>query len=220
MPKDSISFRVPTILWDAFKEQTNRVFISRAPFLDHMVNVELKKLREDLGGLKLSTRAKRYISGELKRNDCTSVNIEMRPETARALRDATAEHNLVRDAFMCRLILFLRSTKAFQKMLEIPRYAEERGLEGMPSSPLLAIEAVFDDPLFYVRHRLLSECGEGVYLVGLPPYLDWAACYLPDERVPTTGAFKKEKRATEKMLAMLEMGGKTSSTPKTSRSKK
>jgi hypothetical protein len=51
MPKTSISFRVPPKLWSDFKEQTDRLFLSRAPFLDHMVANELPHLQEDLKGV-------------------------------------------------------------------------------------------------------------------------------------------------------------------------
>jgi hypothetical protein len=67
-----------------------------------------------------------------------SVKIEVRPETAEALREATKAHNLVRDAFMPRLLIFLRSTDAFLKYLDVPRIATSRGtnayLEEMPAS--------------------------------------------------------------------------------------
>lgn len=209
MPKTSISFRVPPKLWSDFKEQTDRLFLSRAPFLDHMVANELPHLRADLKGVRLSSRTKRYIAGELKRNEPVSVNIEVRPSTAEALRDAIEEHNLVRDAFMCRLIIFLRCTKELRKFLELPSYATDRGLPGgleeMPISPLEAMEAVRDDPLFYIRAHIEHFESAGVYSVLLPKALDWAACHLPDERVRNTGAFKKAEREAEKLSALFDL---------------
>ena len=209
MPKTSISFRVPPKLWSDFKEQTDRLFLSRAPFLDHMVANELPHLREDLKGVKLSARTKRYIAGELKRKEPVSVNIEVRPSTAEALRDAIEGHNLVRDAFMCRLIIFLRCTKELRRLLELPSYASDRGLPGgleeMPISPLEAMEAVRDDPLFYIRAHIEHYEGAGVYSVLLPRSLDWAACYLPGERVRNTGAFKKAAREAEKLQALFDL---------------
>lgn len=209
MPKSSISFRVPPVLWKSFKEQTDRLFISRAPFLDHMVANELPHLRRDLKGIEFSSRTKRYIAGELKRQGPVSVNIEVRPSTAEALRDAIDTHNLVRDAFMCRLIIFLRCTKQLRTILQLPAYATDRGLRGgleeMPISPLEAMEAVRDDPLFYIRAHVEHLEGAGVYSVLLPKVLDWAACHLPDERVRNTGAFKKAAREQEKFRALLDL---------------
>lgn len=226
MPKTAISFRVPDRLWEAFKTQTDNLFIARAPFLNHMVKQELPHLREDLAGLRLSTRAKRHISGELKRLGAKSRNIEVEPETAEALRAVVAEHNIVRDAFMCRLIIFLRSTNALLKYLELPHYATDRGipsmLEEMPSSPLGAMEAVRDDPLFYIRNHLhhVHECG--VYRVQLPREVSWAACYLEDEFVEGTRAFRKQKKLTDAAFALLDLpaGRSASPTRKTSRSSK
>lgn len=223
MPKAAISFNAPPKLWAAFKKQTDELFLSRAPFLDYMVASELPHLRAELDGLKLSLRAKRHIAGAMKRTGPVSVNIEVRPETASALREATQAHNLVRDAVMARLLLFLRSTDAFLKYLEVPRLASSRGtdafLEEMPSSPLKAMEAVRDDPLFYVRHHVEFAWEKGIYRVPLPRQLDWAACYLADEDIPGTAAFRRQQRETDQMLAMLDdIPPKT--TAKSSRSKK
>ena len=207
MTKTAISFKVPPRLWKSFKEQTDSLFISRAPFLSYMVKGELRHLTEELAGLRLSTAAKRYISGELKRQEPVSVNIEVEPETADALRAATKAHNLVRDAFMCRLIIFLRSNDAFLDWLELPRLAANiRGggsLQDMPASPLRAMEAVRDDPLYYVRNRVEDIHGCGIYRVPLMLGVDWAACYLEDDVVPKTRAFKRRKKELDEALGFL-----------------
>jgi len=155
----------------------------------------------------------------MKRTGPVSVNIEVRPETAEALREATQAHNLVRDAFMARLLLFLRSTDAFLKYLEIPRIASSRGtdayLEEMPSSPLKAMEAVRADPLFYVRHHVEYVWETGIYRLTLPRQIDWAACYLADEDIPGTAAYRRQQKLSNELLAMLD-----DIPTKTSRSKK
>lgn len=209
MPKTSISFRVPPSLWGAFKQQTDRLFLTRAQFLDHMIGIELPHLRNELEGIKLPSRTKRYISGRLKYQSPVSVNIEVRAETADALRDAVDAHNIVRDAFMCRLVIFLRCTKGLRDLLDIPDsigdQASPSGLQSMPTSPLLAMEAVRDDPLFYVREHLLHTHGQGIYMVDLPKELDWAACHLPGERVPGTGAFNKATAQSKKLQKLLDL---------------
>lgn len=217
MPQPAISFRVPDKLWDAFKVQTDSLFISRAPFLNYMVKRELVHLREDLAGVTLSMRAKRHISGRLKSLGARSRNIEVDADTADALRAAMAEHNLVRDAFMCRLIIFLRSTDTLLKYLDLPRYATDRGissmLEEMPASPLRAMEAVRDDPLFYIRSHLHHVHGCGVYRVQLPHEHNWAACYLEDEYVDGTRAFRKQQKGIEKAFALLDLPDAAGSLP-------
>jgi hypothetical protein len=207
MSKTSISFNIPPKLWESFKSQADNLFLSRAPFLDYMLSNELPHLRAELDGLRLSTRAKRHIAGAMKRMGPTSVNIDVRTETAAALRDAMDAHNLVRDAFMSRLIIFLRSTDAFLRYLDVPLVAHGRNmgisLDEMPASPMRAMEAVRDDPLFYVRAHVehVHECG--IYRVSLPRDLDWAACYLPDEAIPGTAAHRKQLKLSNELLAML-----------------
>lgn len=206
MPKTAISFKVPTQLWEAFKAQTDSLFLSRAPFLDYVVQRELVNLEVELEGLQQSTRAKRYIAGILKRQDLTSVNIEVQPATAEALREATTDHNIGRDAFMSRLIIFLRSTDALLRYLEVPLTVQRRGLgsslEDMPTSPLGAMAAVRDDPLFYVRAHVEDIYGCGIYRAPLPPSADWAACYLPDELVPNTPANRRRLKEEAEFLAI------------------
>lgn len=207
MPKTAISFNVPPKLWKAFKTQTDSLFLSYAPFLDYMVGRELRELRAELSGLKLSLRAKRHIAGAMKRTAPVSVNINVRTETAEALREATHEHNLVRDAFMSRLVIFLRSTDGFLKLLELPLVATSKGtnayLEEMPSSPLRAMEAVRDDPLFYIRHHVEAFYETGIYRLRLPRSIDWAACYLPDEDIPGTAAHRRQQKEHDALLALL-----------------
>lgn len=207
MPKTTISFNVPPTLWDSFKTQADSLFLTQARFLDYMVSRELPHLRAELKDLKQSTRAKRYVAGKMKQQGPTSVNIEVKPATAEALREAMDAHNVVRDAFMSRLIIFLRSTDALLDYLDVPRTVHGRRssslLEDMPSSPMRAMEAVRDDPLFYVRAHVEEVHGCGIYRVPLPSSADWSVCYLPDEQVPNTPANRRRLREEAEFLALL-----------------
>ena len=70
----------------------------------------------------------------------------------------------------------------------------------MPSSPMQAMEAVRDDPLFYLRTRVESDGGSGLYLFPLPTKLHGFSCYLDDEDVPNTVANKKKTAEVESWL--------------------
>lgn len=207
MTKSSISFRVPEKLWGNFKTQTNALFLARAPFLDHVLHREIPHLCADLKGLKQSARARREISKTLKRTGLVSVNIEARPATIEALTQALAEHNVLRDAFMTRLILFLRSSDHFLGHLEVPKFLTKKAgkvfLEEMPTSPLKAMEAVRDDPLFYVRSHLEERGVGGIYRVDLGPEFLFATCYVEDELIEGTAANKKSHRDFEETMALL-----------------
>ncbi|WBY01548.1 hypothetical protein PE066_19110 [Ramlibacter tataouinensis] len=202
--RSPISFNVPERLWQAFHDQTDGLFLARSRFLDHILARELPHVREDLQGWRMSTRAKRLVAGEFKRLDSRSVNIELRLATAQDLRDTLVQHNLVRDAFFTRVILLLRSTDRLLDLLEVPRYASDRLsggiLEDMPASPLLAMEAVRDDPLYYVRHFVRERHGVGLYQLQLP-FL-WASCYLDDEVVPGTAAAKRANRIWDEIAGV------------------
>lgn len=195
MSKVSISFSVPPKRWDAFKQRAHALFLNLGPFLDHMLSVELPHVQADLKGLRLSLRARRYISGAMKKQVPLSpnVNFEVRQETADLLRTVVKEHNLVRDAFFCRLLVFLASSDKLLNYLEVPLYATDRGLRGlleeMPASPLKAMETIRDSPLFYVREHVQNIHGCGLYRVALPfPELH---CYIEDDFVPGTRANRR-----------------------------
>lgn len=212
MVKKKISFRVPPGLWERFSRQATELFLNRAPFLDHMIRRELPELQKELGERRLSNAAKRYISGQLKRQGAKSVNIEVDERTANALNEAVRQSNLVRDAFLCRLLIFLRSTDALLELLNVPRQVRSTihyqgggiELEEMPTSPMGAMEAVRDDPLYYLRSYIEQNGASGLYLVQLPKKLDWAACFIEDKDVPGTRAFKLEERATAELYEIFE----------------
>lgn len=196
MPKASFSVR-PS-LWEAFSLQASALFLNRGPFLAHVLSRELPHLHEDLQGLSLSRKARRYVAGMVGREVPLqpNVNIEVTAETVQLMRALVDEHNLVRDAFFCRLLVLLRGSDKLLKHLDIPRYATDYGtnvmLEEMPSSPLKAMEAVRDDPLYYMREHVKQVHGEGLYRVLLPfPSLH---CYVDDEHVEGTGAYKERAR--------------------------
>lgn len=198
----ALSFTVPSTLWSGFQIQTTELFLARAPFLDHVIARELPHLRADLTGYRMSSAAKRHIGGERKKADAVSINLELRTTTAEELRAAVAHHNILRDAFLSRLLIFLRSTSGLLNYIEVPRVVSERstwgGLEGMPTSPLLAMEAVRDDPLFYLRNYVQARHGVGLYVLDLP--VIWACCYLEDSVVPGTRAFRTERRLLDQIL--------------------
>jgi len=208
MSKVTVSFKVPPKLWENFRQQSDDLFLSRAPFLNYMLRQELSRLEEELRGLRQSLRAKRHISGRLKVTGPTPVSIEVDGEVAATLRRVVKQHNMVRDAFICRLLVFLRSTDTLLTWLEVPKAAlggrRSGGLADMPTSPLRAMEAVRDDPMYYVRNHVEDVQGCGIYRVALPPGAEWASCYLPDDEVPTTGAFRRRQKDLNLMLSLLE----------------
>ena len=113
-------------------------------------------------------------------------------------RFSEALANIVRDVFINRVIMMLRSSDALPRYLGLP--LEATGLafrvsvDPMPTSPMKAIEAVNGDPLFYLRVAAEERHEKGPYLIDLPPKLDGFACYLDETQVPGTEADRKSTR--------------------------
>ncbi|KJS04731.1 MAG: hypothetical protein VR73_13800 [Gammaproteobacteria bacterium BRH_c0] len=201
------SFMIPAVLWERFSEQAKSLCLSIAPFLDHVISHELEHVSADLKGLRNNNTAKRVIGGELKRVGSKSVNIAIEPSTIERLNAVIEEHNIARNALISRILLFLRCPDVLCNILEIPEEVEVRylhlQLEGMPTAPMSAMRAVYQDPFFYLRHYVQANWGEGLYRVELPAQLNFAACYLSDEDNPRTAQFKKKQKLNKEMMALI-----------------
>ena len=203
MSLTKITAKIHKPMWDAFKKQTEGLFLKRDAFFDYIINTETRYLAQELAGKQQSFKANRYIAGMLKKADAHQVSISVKRETSVALQKVVDETNMVRDAFINRLIMLLRGSKWLLNHLDVPKELDMRhfsGAELMPSSPMQAMEAVRDDPLFYLRTRLESDGGSGLYLFPLPTKLHGFSCYLDDEDVPNTIANKKKTAEVESWL--------------------
>lgn len=194
-----------------FDRQLSDAFLRRDAFLDRVISQEIPHLREDLNGKRLSDEANKYISRSLKglggRNTppLRQVSIAVRHETAEGLRAVVEEHNLVRDAFLNRLIALLRASDKLLEALELPKRisrGRSDGTEDMPTSPLRAIEETIWDPFHYLRAACQVRYGHGLHLLEFP--VDGFNCYMGDEHVPGTRAYTDRKEADEFLLKELE----------------
>lgn len=187
-----------------FGKQIDSLFIKRDAFLNSMIQEEVRHLASDLEGKKLSVRAKRYIAGELKKLGTVQVNIVVDKTTADQLNAIVEKTNIVRDAFINRLIMFLRSSSPLLSYLELPEFitgsAFESYVEPMPTSPMKAMEAVHSDPLFYLRVAAEERHNTGLYLIDLTPKLAGFACHLDDSQVPGTKAHADLEQESKAML--------------------
>lgn len=195
-----------------FDRQLSDALLRRDAFLDRMIWQEVPHLREDLGGKRLSNEANRHISHSLKAlggkkaPPLRQVSIAVRHETAEALRAVVEEHNLVRDAFLNRLIALLRSSDKLLKALDLPtrvHWGRQDGTEDMPTSPLRAIEETLWDPFYYLRAACQKHYGCGLHLLEFPVEFMGLYCYLADDQVSGTQAYKD--RAEENKLLLLDL---------------
>lgn len=209
MTTTKITVKIYEPLLNAFDKQINGLFIKRDAYLNHMIKIEVPFLAEELKNKVQSDDARRHVAGRLKKLGTKPVNITVEKATASALNKVVAETNLVRDAFVNRLIMYLRSTKPLLKSLELPTEVSQRefksGYEDMPTSPLLAMDAVLTDPLYYLRLAAEERFNTGLYLLGLKPLLAGFSCYLPDIEVPGTKEYEVEQKTLEEAFGLLDL---------------
>ena len=208
MSQTKITVKIYEPLLRGFDRQLANLFIKRDAFLNAMIAEEVQHLASDMQGKRLTISAKQYIAGELKRMGTTPVNVVVDQATAVALNSVVDASNLVRDAFMNRLIMLLRSSGPLLKYLELPEFITgsqfESCVEPMPTSPMQAIEAVHADPLFYLRVGCRERHETGLYLLDLPPKLAGFTCYMDESMVPGTKAYEQTQRDTQAMLDELD----------------
>ncbi len=204
MDHTKITVKIYEPLLRDFDRQINSLFIKRDAFLNAMIKEEVQHLANDMDGKRLTLKAKRYISGQLKRLGTVQVNVVVEKSTADALNAVVGTSNLVRDAFINRLIMLLRSSSPLLKHFDLPEFitgsAFESYVEPMPTSPLQAIESVNSDPLFYLRVACAERHNTGLYLIELPLKLAGFACYLDDIEVPGTEAYAESQLNTDILL--------------------
>ena len=122
MSQTKITVKIYEPLLRDFDRQIDKLFIKRDAFLNAMIKEEVQHLAREMEGKRLTPSAKRHIAGELKRMGTTQVNVVVDKATADALNGIVETSNLVRDAFMNRLIMLLRSSGALLSYLELPEF--------------------------------------------------------------------------------------------------
>lgn len=190
MEYTKITAKIFLPMLENFNKQINSLHIKRDSYLNAMIKAELPYLEVEMKGKRLSSKAKRHIAASLKRMGTHNVNIVVEKEIADKLNKIVDETNMVRDAFINRLILFLRSSDSFLNNVGLPKRIDTNIYKSMvfnlPTSPLSAIEEVMTDPLYYLRVASEEIDGFGLYERPLPPNMIGFSCYIEDFGVPGT----------------------------------
>ena len=222
MNQTKMTVKIYEPLLKSFDDQMDLLCIKRDAFLNNMIKRETPNLAQELDGRRLSSNARRYISGSLKKMGTRTVNVVVEKETADALKAVVDASNIVRDAFINRLIMFLRSADTVLDYFGIPKSIVPSDFhdwyEPMPTSPMKAMEAVFFDPLYYLRIAAEERFDQGLYLLDMPEEFVGFACYLDDSSVPGTKDYEEFMEQGDLMLkalfsAEINAFGKGSSDP-------
>ena len=211
METTKITMKISTPLLHKFNQQIDTVFIKRDALLNHILKTEVDHLANELQGLALSSKARRYISGELKRLDTKTINVVVDKAVAAKLTSVVKQCNLVRDAFANRLFMFLLSSDRLLEWLEIP--LDVSGIDSkseyingeIPTSPLRAVEFIFSDPFFYLRLAAKERLDSGLYLLDLPDTFVGLTCYMEDKHIPGTAEYEEYQEDLSVMWDELEL---------------
>ncbi len=209
MDQTKITIKIHAPMLVAFERDLDQLCLKRDAFLNHAIRLEIASLAEELKGKRQSTKARRHVAGCLKRMGTRTLNVVVDKDVAAALNQVIDSTNTVRDAFMNRLVMFLRSSTKLLEYLELPsmvvRSNFQSSYEEMPTSPLKAMDSVFSDPFYYLRLAAEERFETGLYLLPLPDQYTGFTCYLPDHQVPGTPENKAFKAEIEQSLAELTL---------------
>ncbi len=82
-------------------------------------------MRQALKGRRLSTTAKRYISGNIKRADSKIVNLTIRKDVVDRLNVIVKESKLVREGLIKRILFYTVVNKKVLGRMDLPTSIEE-----------------------------------------------------------------------------------------------
>jgi hypothetical protein len=204
MKPTKITVKVHSSLLAAFNKQLQELPIKRDAFLNHIICIETKRLAEEMEGKELSAGARRHISRKLRNLGTTPVNLVVDAEIAKKLNNIVEESNMVRDAFINRLIMFLRSSDKLLDHLDLSKTDNGRIFGSPPASPMKALEETLCDPLAFLHEDAKRRHGTSLYLLDLPTELDGFSCYLEDDRVPGTEPHKRKARELDELTRSFE----------------
>jgi len=186
--------------------------LSRDAFLSDLIHAECHHLENELKGKPaLSSKANRHISAQLNRKinkglenqgweGVKQINLLLDKETADRLNGIVADKNLVRDAFINRLFLFLAAPPNMFKWFDEPvkddfdfsRLDRDQlyELENFSVSPIEYVSQALRTPFYWLRKSFelagVANNEEGLYLVRLPEKYTGFTVYMEDIEVPGT----------------------------------
>lgn len=214
MAATKITVRLINLLNDPLNKQLDECFIKRDKFIAHLIESQLSDLSRALGERKLSPKAKRYISGQLKRAGTKLVNVQVDQALSERLNAIVEKHNLVRDAVINRIVFFAIAGSKIYERFDVMQTIEQvinnsPYMLTLPISPIKTITELLEDPLFFVKEAFEIRYAESIYTYDFS-YIkindidtNCFSCYLDDVAVPDTKAFKDMQSELDQFLADL-----------------
>jgi adenylate kinase family enzyme len=220
MNNTKITVRLIDVLNNRLNKHISNCFIKRDQFVAHLIKTQFPSIRSAFHNKKLSLKAKRFISGNIKRGDTKLVNIQIDKDIAQELNQLVNEHNLVRDALINRIIFFAIADTKILKTMRIPTTIEDIAplsefLITLPIAPFNMMKEITYDPLFFLKEAFNAVHLESLYLIDFQNFgfkndlrtISQLSCYIEDDQVPGTDAYEKLQQL--KSLKIEELFGTT-----------
>lgn len=194
-----------------FNDAITPLCLKRDAFLNHMLRIETSRLAEDLEGLgRQSSTARRYVTGRLKKMGTLKlqpINVVVDKSVADALTEVLHRHNVSRDAFVNRMIYLMIANRQELDEINLPIAVNaneiDQWFESVSTTPLGAIGDFMADPFHYLRLGAEERHRRGLYQVGFPDSLVGLSCFLDDDEVPGTDAYKNAQEVSHAALVKL-----------------
>lgn len=194
--KQKVSFRISEILLAKFNKEILELPLARDQFLNNLIKIECEYLAKELEGKRLADEAKVFIADQLKSMEkgTRPVSVMLDVEVAERLNIIVKNANIVRDAFVNRVIYFFLMTDKLQRYLGLDRYVScdsNNFDERIPISPIKLIEEALAAPFHYLRNEL-AEYDRNLYLLTLEEKLVGFTCYAQYSDLPGTEVYKRQ----------------------------
>lgn len=205
--KQKMSFRVYEVLLGRFNKEFQNLPLARDQFISNLIRTECECLAADLEGKRLSDEAKVFIANRLRSMEkgTRPVSIVIDTNVVARLNEIVEKTNIVRDAFLNRILYFLLLTVRLRNHLDLPdelnqfqiisKRKSELRWENIPVSPIEWLAQVLADPFCYLREELSrhNEGGNKLYLMPMEEEFVGFTCFAEYSELPGTDAYKRQQ---------------------------
>jgi hypothetical protein len=195
MSTTKITIRLLDVLNRRLKRDLLSCFIKRDQFVSHLIKSQLPSIQIALKDKHLSSRAKSFISNNIKK-ESTLVNLQIDKDIASELTRIVKEGNLVRDALINRIIFFAVADHKVLKTMRIPTTVEEVSslsnyLPSLPIAPIKLMQEVTIDPFYFLNEAFQTVHSESMYLIDFSDFnfnddlkkISCLSCYLDESQI-------------------------------------
>ncbi len=166
-----VTFKLITSIHKSLVERLKAISMKRDAFINLVLKTELDELTKELDGKQLSPKIKGLISSDFNGRDTTLVSMTLDSEVAARLNEIVEKSNIVRDAFMNRLMYLILCPEKLMQEWNLEKDisigdVNQLNAGALPTNPLDFLTLTIKDPLFFLRLKMDGKLYSGIN--GLP----------------------------------------------------